>query len=248
MRKTVVLVLLVLSVIAAPGAARAAPTIEDLRLGAAHAQQLNALIAQFSLLYEETMAFDTLAEAVFKRQVAGPEATRRVGELSATMRARHAELSGQLAALPAAPVLSDETVRRTLANTRQMTDTARDIALEAVEAGESLVAAAMHGEPDFYLQRTVKNLRLTQAQLRSQSQLYQQQLDIEAERNVSYYLYAAMKLETDIVHHVLGAEIDLIEGRTVTTEALGAPKAMIAEGRTHIATGRATFDAVMRQL
>lgn len=246
MRTLLVLVFLAIVAVATPSVSRAEPTLDEIRQGAAYAQGLNVLISGFSQVYEETVAYDALAEAVIGGQVSPDDAGRNVQELSLRLRARHAELAAQLAANPQPPTVADDQVRRTLANTLQMAESTQAVTLEAIESGERLVEAARRGDPDFYLQRTVKHLELTRGQIANQAMLYQNQIDIESGPNVSYYLYSAMKAQADILVQILGMQIEMVQGRALAPDAFAAPRDLIAQGRSHVQSGQASYDQMLQ--
>lgn len=161
------------------------------------------------------------------------------------LRARHAELSAQLAASPPPPSVVDDQMRRTLATTLQMAESTRSVTLEAIEAGERLVEAGRHRDENFYLQRTIKNLELTRGQIANQAMLYQQQIDIEAGPNVSFYLYSAMKAEADVLVHLLSTQIELVKGNQVGPEAFAGARDIISQGYGHVANGRSAYDQML---
>ncbi|MBM3481840.1 MAG: hypothetical protein FJX66_00900 [Alphaproteobacteria bacterium] len=245
MRKLLIMALFAVLAVATPLTARALPTLEEIKQGAEYSQSLNVLIAGFSQVYEETTSYDVLADAVFSGQMSDEDAARNVQELSMRLRARHAELSAQLAASPPPPSVVDDQMRRTLATTLQMAESTRSVTLEAIEAGERLVEAGRHRDENFYLQRTIKNLELTRGQIANQAMLYQQQIDIKAGPNVSFYLYSAMKAEADVLVHLLSTQIELVKGNQVGPEAFAGARDIISQGYGHVANGRSAYDQML---
>ena len=242
MRRPFALVIILSALLAAlPRGSEAAVTLEDMRKVAAYSEALNTLIAGLGAIYEQATEYDGLAEAAVSKQVAPDDTDRRVALLSARLRSRYGELSAALDKAPPPPDIADAQLRTNMENTRRMATASREIALEAIEAGEELVRAARQGDANFYQQRTLKNLRLVRSQLSRQSSIYQAQIANETQGSVNFHLYAVMAGQSDVMAMIIDAAIGRLDGAKIAAEFYDPPRSLIAQGRQQLGDARAAY-------
>lgn len=235
------LVILSALIAVAPRSGEAAATLEDVRKVAAYSESLNTLISGLGSIYEQTTEYDDLAEAVVSKQIAAEYADRQLAGLSARLRSRYAELTAALDKAPPPPTIADSQLRTNMENTRRMAVASREIALEAIEAGEELVRAAQQGDANFYRQRTLKNLRLVRSQLSRQSSIYQAQIANETQGSVNFHLYSVMAGQSDVMVMIIDSAVGQLEGAKVPSEFYDPPRGLIAQGRQQLGDARSAY-------